>query len=733
MSQSITELKLNRRQFLINSTKAIGGLAIAINLPMINTASAAEAEQAAKLTPWLLINTDNSVTIYLGQSEMGQGVYTGLPQILADELDLDWQQISVEAAYDEEAYKTDLNGYVAQFVGGSLSTSTFYMPLRKSGAAAKQVLLQAAANIWSVDITACYAETGHIKLKNSHKSFTYGELATAAAKLPLPEKPILKQKSDFKFIGKPLHRLDTKMKTNGTATFGIDVVVPNMLYATVKASPTLDGRIVKFNEAEIKKMPGVKAIVHAPLNYTFGVPDSIIVVADGYWNARKAADSLQLTIEKGSNKGVSTASLHQIYNNAMKESGIVARNDGNVTKAIAKATTVVEAEYKVPYLAHATMEPMNATASVENGVATIWAPIQNQSYTHWALAETLGLPFTAITINTTFLGGGFGRRTTPEFVVQAALAAKAVGQPVKLIWSREEDMQQDNYRQAYQAHFTAGLDEHGKPSSLQTKIVAQSLFGQIMPTGVIDGVDESTVEGITDMPYEFDNLSVNVVDVKANIPLGWMRSVGRGPNGFFLESFIDEMAVAAKHDPYLFRRELMRNNKRGLSVLDAVTKASQWGESPPKGRYRGIAYHPYVGRTATWTTHAAEVVEISINQSGQLTIHKIWCSMDCGTVVNPAQVEAMVQSAIVFGLTAALKGEVTFEDGQVQQSNFHNYQLLTLEEMPKIETILVTSDTSPGGTGEAAMPPVAPALTNAIYAATGKRIRSLPLSKHSLR
>lgn len=732
MNGSLINKKLSRRQFIGHSAKAIGGLAIAINLPVVSIASAENIAKSTKLTPWVLIDTDNSVTIYLGQSEMGQGVYTGLPQILADELDLDWQQIRVEAAYGEEAYKTDLNGYVAQFVGGSLSTSTFYMPLRQSGAAAREVLMQAAANTWSVDISKCYSESGQIKLKGSNKSLTYGQLAADAAKLSLPESPTLKQSSEFNFIGKPMHRLDTKMKTNGSATFGIDVDIPDMLYATAKASSTLDGKITAFNEAEIKKMPGVKAVVHAPLNYTFGVPDSIIVVADGYWNAKKAADKLQFTLDKGNNGGVSTAVLKQRYGDAMKETGIVARSDGNVSTAISAATKRLVADYEVPYLAHATMEPMNATASVKDGIATIWAPIQNQSYTHWALSETLKLPFPAISINTTFLGGGFGRRTTPEFVVQAALASIAVGKPVKLIWSREEDMRQDNYRQAYKAQFSAGLNETGKPLSLQIKLAAQSLFGQIMPSGVIEGVDESTVEGIADMPYEFENLSVNVVDVKANIPLGWMRSVGRGPNGFFLESFIDEMAVAAKKDSYLFRRELMTKNKRGLAVLDAVAKASDWEEKAPKGRFRGIAYHPYVGRTTTWTTHAAEVVEISINPSGKLTIHKVFCAMDCGTVVNPAQVEAMVQSAIVFGLSAALKGEITFEDGKVQQSNFHDYQLLTMAEMPQVETILVASDNLPGGTGEAAMPPVAPALTNAIFAAIGKRIRSLPLNKYRL-
>lgn len=732
MSESLIDKKLSRRTFLGNGIKVIGGLAIAINLPVIGKGGVASLQKATKLSPWILIASDNTVTIFLGQSEMGQGVYTGLPQILADELDLDWQQIRVETAYGEEAYKTDLNGYVAQFVGGSLSTSTFYLPLRKSGAAAKQVLLQAAANIWSVDIEQCYSEGGYVKLTGTNKSLSYGRLAKDAAKLPLPENPTLKQSTAFNFIGKSMHRLDTKMKTDGSAIFGVDVDVDEMLYATAKASPTLNGKIIKFNEAEIKSMTGVKAVVHAPLNYVFGVPDSIIVVADGYWNAKKAVDALKLTVEKGSNKGVSTESLRKKYHQALTQPGVSARQEGNVENTLALAKTIVEAKYEVPYLAHATMEPMNATASVKDGVATIWAPIQNQSYTHWALSETLQLPYPAISINTTFLGGGFGRRTTSEFVVQAALASKAVGKPVKLIWSREEDIKQDNYRQAYSAQFSAGIDDNGKPVALKAKVAAQSLFGQIMPSGVVNNVDESSVEGIADMPYAFENLSVDVVDVKANIPLGWMRSVGRGPNGFFLESFIDELAFTAEKDPYLFRRELLRNEKRGLAVLDAVATAANWAKEAPKGRFRGIAYHPYVGRTATWTTHTAEVVEISVTKSGQLHIHKIFCAMDCGTVVNPAQVEAMVQSAIVFGLTAALKGNITFEDGHVKQSNFHDYQLLTLAEMPEIETILVPSDEPPGGTGESSMPPVAPALTSAIFAATGKRIRSLPINQHSL-
>jgi isoquinoline 1-oxidoreductase beta subunit len=732
MSTSIKNIQLSRRKFLSHSAKSVIGLAVAINIPLAGNALAADEKNIAKLTPWLLISPDNTATIYLSQSEMGQGVYTGLPQILADELELDWQQIRVETAYGEEEYKTDLNGYVAQFVGGSLSTSTFYMPLRKSGAAAKHVLLEAAAKRWSVDEAQCYAESGRIKLKNSNKALTYGELAAAASKLPLPEEPKLKSSAEFKFIGKPMHRLDTKAKTNGSAGFGIDVVVPDMLYATAKASPTLNGKIINYNEAEVMKMRGVKALVHVPLNYTFSVPDTIIVVADGYWNAKKAADALKLEVDKGYNKGVSTNSLKKQYAQALTQPGVSARADGNATKALSSAKNQIEAEYEVPYLAHATMEPMTATVSVKDGKATIWAPIQNQSYTHWAMSETLKLPSSAIEINTTFLGGGFGRRATPEFVVQAALASKAVGKPVKLIWSREEDIKQDNYRQAYNAKLIAGLDENGKPSGLKIKIAAQSLFSQIMPDAIVNGVDESSVEGIADMPYEFDDLSVDVVDVSANIPLGWMRSIGRGPNGFFLESFLDEMAHTAKKDPYLFRRNLMKNNIRGRAVLDAAAKAANWGKPLPKGRYQGIAYHPYTGRTLAWTTHAAEVVEVSVSSSGQLHVHKVYCAMDCGTVVNPAQVEAMAQSAIVFGLTAALKGNITFEDGQVQQSNFHDYQLLNLSEMPKVETILVPSDTPPAGTGESAMPPLAPALTNAIFAATGKRIRSLPINPKSL-
>jgi isoquinoline 1-oxidoreductase subunit beta len=713
----------NRRTFL----KQIGVSGAVLALPLsLFAADVAMGAQGASLTPWIVIDRDGTVTVYLSQSEMGQGIYTGVAQVLADELEADWNTVKVAlSAPVGPAYRITIIDYTGQFTGGSSSMTLLFDPLRKAGAAAREMLIEAAATNWQVSKSQCRASNGFVEHAPSGRRQGYGMLAAAASRLVVPRTPILKNPAQWKYIGKPMHRLDAAAKVEGSAVFGLDVTLPGLLIATVKQCPVIGGKITGFNEAAIKAMPGVKGLIALQ-------GDSVVVVADSWWNALKAVTALELTInEQPAAQLVSSEGLKaQMRERLATPRGLVARSDGDVTRL--QDSGLFVQTYELPYLAHATLEPPCATVDVrKDGTVVAWVPTQGQDVARTALQQVLQVPIDKITVNTTFIGGGFGRKFVPDFLIQAALASKAMGAPVKLIWRREEDIQHDRYRPGFMTQLKGRLGTRGEIDALSIRVAVQPLLGQIFAGWVRNGIDEASVEGLADTSYAIPNLRVEQIDIDAPVQLGFLRSVGQSPNVFALESFIDELAHQGKRDPLALRRELLRYDTRGLAVLDAVARNSGWGKPLLAGRARGVAYRGYVGRGGSFITRVAEVAEVSLVE-GKLKVHRVWCAVDCGTVINPDSVRAQVEGAIGFGLSAALFGKITFKDGQVEQSNFDSYQMLKLADMPDIQVDIIKSTNSPSGIGEPAMPPLAPAVCNALFTLTGRRIRSLPLSDHGL-
>ncbi len=723
----LTGHSATRRHFLAGLAGGAAGLIVPLRLSIAQQASGTLADALAQVTPWIRIGPDESVVLYMSQAEMGQGIRTGLAQVLADGLEADWSIVRVENAPVAAPYQITIRGFSSQFTAASSAMTLLYEPLRTAGAAAREMLTEAAARAWQVPQAQCIARNGIVSHKASGRSLSYGKLATAAATLPIPANPVLRSNGELRYVGKPLPRLDTPSKTNGSAMFGIDVRVPDMLHAAIRHCPVFGGKITGYNEQVVKAMPGVRAVVPTQ--------DALIVVAEHYWQARAAAQAMELKVDPGSAGSLTSESMWAALRSGLDTGApLVARADGNALQALSGAARTVEAEYRVPYLAHATLEPLNCTADVRPDGCTVWAPTQGPGIVKLALTNMLKLPPEAIKVNATYLGGGFGRKNQPDFVIEAVLASKAVGRPVKLIWSREEDTRNDFYRPGFIGRYRAGLDSSGNLVALSARIAAQSLLAQRNPRWLRkDGLDETTVEGTADIPYAIPNFLVEGVNVEGPVRVGWLRSIGHGPNAFMVESFIDEIAHAAGRDPYQFRRVLLKNDARALAVLDATAKAARWGRKMPPGRALGIAYHTYVGRAGIYETRSAQVAEVSVSPDGQVRVHSIHAAVDCGTVINPRLVEAQVQGSIGWGLSAVLKGKITFAGGQVTQSNFHDYPLLTLAEMPNIEVQLIEGGGLPAGMGEGTVPPTAPAVTNAIFAATGKRVRSSPLNDLDLK
>lgn len=723
-----------RRRFLQQA--GIAGGALALPLALFAADDPARAAKRAQLTPWIVIGSDDSVTVYLSQAEMGQGIYTGVAQVLADELDADWSRVRVElSAPVGPAYRITIIDYTGQFTGGSSSMTLLFEPLRKAGAAARQMLIEAGATAWQVPKSSCVAREGFVVHLPSGRRQSYGVLAGAASRLQVPVDPPLKKRSEWRFIGQPMHRLDAAAKVDGSAVFGIDVVVPGMLIATVKHCPVIGGKITGYNEAAVKSMAGVQALI--PLQ-----GDAVLVVADTWWHALKAVTALELVVSPAAaGAPVSSQDIRaQMTERLASSAGLLTRSDGDALRVLAAAGGAggegrsrrgLEATYELPYLAHATLEPPACTVDVRKDSATAWVPTQGQDVAREVLHQVLQLPLEAITVHTTFIGGGFGRKFVPDFLVQAALASKIMGKPVKLIWRREEDIQHDRYRPGFMTTLKGSLDARGGIQALSARIAVQPLLGQVFAGWVRNGVDESSVEGLADTSYAVPNLRVEQVDIDAPVALGFLRSVGQSPNVFALESFIDELAAQGRRDPLALRRELLRYDPRGLAVLDAAAALGGWGSRPPAGRARGIAYRGYVGRGGSFITRVAEVAEVSLHE-GKMKVHRVCCAVDCGTVINPDSVRAQVEGAIGFGLSAALYGKVTFKEGRVEQSNYDDYPMLRLAQMPDIRVRIMPSTEPPSGIGEPAMPPLAPAVCNALFALTGRRIRSLPLSDHGL-
>jgi isoquinoline 1-oxidoreductase subunit beta len=711
--------KVDRRSFLKASAAGATGLVIGFYLPGGIEALAAAPAAAAPiaLNAWIHVGTNDLVTIYIDKSEMGQGISTALCQLAAEELECDWRKVRIEFAPAAKVYYNPAFGM--QGTGGSSSTRSSWTPMREAGAKAREMLVAAAAQRWSVPAPQCRAENGMVVHAASKRRLSYGRLATAAAKLPAPQKVQLKNPSEFRVIGKSLKRLDTPFKVNGEAHFGIDTRRPGMLYASVTRCPVFGGKVASFDATKAKAMRGVKNVVQ--------ISSGVAVVADNTWTAMQGRRALTIQWDEGPHANNSSASISKLFAERAAEGGVVARKDGDAASALSGAAKMIEAVYEAPYQAHATMEPMNCTADVRPDGVELWVPTQFQTMTQNTAAQLAGVKPEQVKVHTTYLGGGFGRRSELDFAADAVEISKAIGAPVKVTWTREDDTQHDEYRPASYVRLQAGFDSAGKPVAFTARVACSSIMARRFPSRMKNGLDPTSVESLANLPYAIPNIQVYYNETEPGIPVGFWRSVGASQNGFFSESFVDEMAHAAGKDPYEFRRALLSKSPRHIGVLDRAAQKAGWGKPLPAGRFRGIAV------LTAFESYAAQVVEISVDRSaGSVKVHRVVAAVDCGRVVNPSIVVAQTQSAIAYGLTAALKGAITIDHGRVQQANFNTYDMLRIPEMPAIETYIVTSEASPTGTGELSVPPLAPALCNAVFAATGKRIRHLPIRTEDL-
>lgn len=696
----------SRRDFLKSGAAVGGGLVIGFVLP--GAARFAEAATAAAFHPnaFLRITPDNRVTVIVGLSEMGQGVLTAIPMLVAEELEADWAKIGIEQAPADPAFANPI--FKVQATGGSTSVRGHWEPMRKAGATAREMLIAAAANAWKVDPSTCHAKRGTV-IHASGKKLTFGQLANRAATMPVPTDVALKDPKDFTLLGTGAKRLDSPGKVNGTAKFGIDVRLPGMLTAVVARPPVAGGKVASFNADKAKAVPGVRHVVQ--------VGSGVAVVANGYWAATQGRDALEIKWDDGANAALSSADISKAMSERADKGGVVARKEGDA--GAATAAKKLDAVYEVPYLAHACMEPMNCTAWVKPNGVEIWAGTQAQGINQAVLSKVAGVKPEEVKVNTMLLGGGFGRRFAQDFTVDAVLIAKAVGAPVQLIYSREDDTKGHFYRPAALVKFSAGLDGAGNPVMYSARVSCSSVF-QAAGFPLTNDLDETAVEGLKEWPYDCPNVQVEWSRYEPGVGVWFWRSVGNSQNYFFSESFVDEMAAAAGKDPFEYRRGLLTRHPRHRATLELAASKAGWGSPLPAGRARGIAVCESFGSVV------AEVAEVSL-AAGKVKVHRVVCAVDCGMTVNPEIVRRQMESAIVFGLSAALYGRITIKDGRVEQSNFHDYPVVRMDEAPRVEVHIVPSSENPGGVGEPGTPPIAPAVSNALFALTGKRIRSLPI------
>ncbi len=722
-------LKMSRRSFLLRSATVSGGLLLEVTLPAYSsaetgtqTAAAESSSNGPEVTAWVLVNPDDSVIIRVARVEMGQGSFTGLPMLVAEELGCDWSKIQAEYASTSEHLRRN-RIFGTMLTGGSRSIRDSHEYLRQAGAAARIMLTTAAAQQWGVPVSECMAANSLITHTPTKRQLSYGAVAAEAAKLDIPQDPPLKDPKDWTVLGQPAERFDIPDKVTGKTQFAIDTKLPGMLYASIAHCPVFGGRLKSVNADKVNKMRGVVKVV--PLE------DAVAVVAEeSWWNAHQAVRELSIEWDFGENANVSSDSIMEFLREGINlKKAPVSRDEGDVETAFAAAAKTVEAEYYAPYLEHATMEPQNCTVLYTDDRVDVWAPSQNSEATAAVTAETAQVPIAKVEVHKVHLGGGFGRRGLfIEFVRQAVSIAKTMpGKPLKLIWSREEDIQHGRYRPVALVRMKAALDASGEPTAWSVRQADQSIFSAIRPSLIKDGVDVVNVRTFADAPYAFPNIHMEYAMRNTHVPPGPWRAVAHTHNPYFRESFIDELAHAAGQEPYQFRRKLLAQAPKDLAILDAVATAADWEKSLPEGVHRGIAVQDAYG------SYTAAVIEASVNAEGVLKVHRVVVGIDCGYVANPDSVRAQVEGSVVFGLTAALYGEITIKDGRVEQSNFHDYKMMRIAEMPKVEVVLKPSGGFWGGAGEPGVAPLAPALCNAIFAATGKRIRSLPLSQHDLR
>ena len=721
-----TPAGVSRRGFLSAGLAVGGGLLIGVGFGAAPAAAmAADGPAAAAFAPnaFVRIDPDGQVTVTMAAIEMGQGTYTSIPMLVAEELEVDLASVRVEhAPPNDKLYANPLLGF--QATGGSTTIRGSFEPMRRAGASARVMLVQAAAQRWNVDAATCRAEKGQVVHTATGRRLAYGALTADAARLPLPDKDklTLKPQADFKLIGTSAKRLDTPAKVNGTAMYGIDAQVPGMKIATLIQSPAYGGRVRKLDDSQAKAVRGVRQIVR--------LDDCVAVVADHMGAAKKGLAALVIEWDDGPNAKLGSADIVAAMDKASQQPGATVRAEGDNTAAMASAATRLEAVYQVPFLAHTAMEPMNCTVHVRKDGCEIWTGTQVATRAQAAAAAVTGLPLDKVIVHNHLLGGGFGRRLEIDGVTRAVQIARQVDGPVKVIWSREEDIRRDMYRPYFYDRVAAGLDPNGKPVAWSHRITGSSIIKRWLPPAydVAKGYDFETVDGAEKPPYALPNILIQYVNHEPpQIPTAFWRGVGPTHNIFVVESFIDEMAAAAKQDPVAYRLALLDKNPRAKAVLQLAAEKSGWGQPLPKGQGRGVSLQFAFG------SFMAQVVNATVSAEGEVTVQRVVCAVDCGVVVNPDTVRAQVQSAVIYGLSSALYGEITFKDGRVEQSNFHDYRALRMNEVPAIDVHIVKSSEAPGGMGEPGTSALAPALTNALFAASGQRVRKLPIDAAQLK
>ena len=706
------------RRYFLTATSAIGGgLLLGLGLPArpeVRDTLTTDAPFAPNA--FLRIDRAGKVTFVMPMIEMGEGTYTSLPMLIAEELEVDVDKVALEHSPPADAYINPLVG--VQMTGASTAIRSMYVPLRRAGATARIMLVTAAAQRWKVDPSSCRAENGMVVHAPTGRKLGYGALADAAGKLPVPDKVALKEPGDFKLVGTPHRRLDTAGKVDGSAKFGIDTRLPGMKFAVVAQSPTFGGKLVGVDQAKAKAVSGVTQVVR--------FDDAVAIVATHTWAAKQGLAAAAPQWNAGPNANLSTVDIVDQLARASEKPGAVARQDGDAAAAIAGAARKIEAVYEQPFLAHATMEPMNCTVHMTKDGCDIWVGTQVPGLTQAAIMKLTGLSREQVRIHNHLLGGGFGRRLESDGTVRAVQIAQQVQGPVQVIWTREEDIQHDMYRPYYYDRISAGVDAQGKLLAWSHRITGSSIVARYNPAWIKDGIDPDAVDGSADQPYEFGAVQVDWVRQEPpGIPTTWWRGVGVTRGTFVVESFVDELAADAKVDPLAYRIALLDKKPRAKTVLQIAAERSGWGKPLPAGQGRGIALCIGFG------SFVAQVVQVSVDNQGVVKPTRVWCVVDCGVQVNPDTIRAQMESGIVFGLSAALYGEITIKDGRVEQTNFGDYRVLRINDVPQIDVSLVKSLAAPGGIGEPGTSCVMPALTNAVYAATGKRIRKLPIANQA--